>query len=137
MSQGCKARLFSAMVPTPFVAIGVSLLVSPFQSLAALPLEALPPETHSLMVFPIPIQGCAGGIMITASHNPKEYNGLKVYGPQGVQIIPPTDAHIAEAIEQNLDVWDLPTEMEVGPGWRPPCSQQWLFQPAHRPAPHL
>ena len=38
--------------------------------------------------FGIRTLGCAAGVMITASHNPKEYNGYKVYGPDGGQLPP-------------------------------------------------
>jgi len=44
--------------------------------------------------------GCAAGIMVTASHNPPEYNGYKVYWGNGAQIIPPHDRGIAAAIDQ-------------------------------------
>eukprot|EP00604_Paraphysomonas_vestita_P000443 CAMPEP_0174826236 /NCGR_PEP_ID=MMETSP1107-20130205/43715_1 /TAXON_ID=36770 /ORGANISM="Paraphysomonas vestita, Strain GFlagA" /LENGTH=341 /DNA_ID=CAMNT_0016058961 /DNA_START=191 /DNA_END=1213 /DNA_ORIENTATION=- len=47
----------------------------------------------------------AAGIMITASHNPKEDNGYKVYWSNGSQIIPPHDQHIATSIENNLAPW--------------------------------
>ncbi|MCY4216650.1 MAG: phospho-sugar mutase [Flavobacteriaceae bacterium] len=40
------------------------------------------------------------GIVITASHNPPQYNGYKVYGPDGGQIVPPIDQYIIDAIDQ-------------------------------------
>lgn len=50
----------------------------------------------------------AGGIVITASHNPKEYNGYKVYGPDGGQMVTASaDALIAE-IAKIEDVFDIP-----------------------------
>lgn len=50
----------------------------------------------------------AGGIVITASHNPKEYNGYKVYGPDGGQMVTASaDALIAE-IARITDIFDIP-----------------------------
>jgi len=50
----------------------------------------------------------AGGIVITASHNPKEYNGYKVYGPDGGQMVTESaDALIAE-IARVTDSFDIP-----------------------------
>ncbi|MGK4003797.1 phospho-sugar mutase [Sorangium sp. So ce1036] len=43
--------------------------------------------------------GAAAGVMVTASHNPPEYNGYKVYWENGAQIIPPHDTGIATAID--------------------------------------
>lgn len=76
-SRGYTAHLFGELVPTPFVPAAVTQL------------------------------GCAAGVMITASHNPKEYNGVKVYWSNGCQIIPPHDAGIAAAIEANLELWPI------------------------------
>ena len=61
-----------------------------------------------LVPFAIGKYGAAAGIMITASHNPKDDNGYKVYWENGCQIIPPHDSGIASAIEQNLKPvsWD-------------------------------
>ena len=52
----------------------------------------------------------AGGIMITASHNPPDYNGYKVYWGNGAQIIPPVDAAIAAAIAKVGDVASIARE---------------------------
>lgn len=56
---------------------------------------------------------CFGGIMITASHNPKEYNGYKLYDEQGCQLIPTlAEMVIAEvnAIEDELSIVVQPTQ---------------------------
>lgn len=55
--------------------------------------------------FAIRYYGCAGGVMITASHNPAIYNGFKVYGKDGAQL-PPEEA---DAIAERMaDLSDLP-----------------------------
>ena len=43
--------------------------------------------------------------MVTASHNPKQDNGFKVYWNTGSQIVPPHDTGIAAAIQDNLAPW--------------------------------
>lgn len=49
---------------------------------------------------------CDAGIVITASHNPKEYNGFKVYLSDGGQLIPPHDKEIIQRI-QNTNISDI------------------------------
>lgn len=65
------------------------------------------PIVHSVpeVSFGIRELGCAAGVMITASHNPKEYNGYKVYGPDGGQLPPDAADVVIEAIN-SYDVFD-------------------------------
>ncbi|KAI9592253.1 hypothetical protein BDF19DRAFT_484580 [Syncephalis fuscata] len=58
-----------------------------------------------LVPFGVKYLKAACGVMITASHNPKDDNGYKVYWDNACQIIPPHDKGIAEAINQNLEPW--------------------------------
>jgi phosphomannomutase len=67
---GIRVILFRAPVPTPLVGFAVKRL------------------------------GAAGGVVVTASHNPPEYNGYKVYWENAAQIVPPVDERIAAAIER-------------------------------------
>ena len=48
---------------------------------------------------------CNAGVVVTASHNPKQDNGYKVYWDNGAQIISPHDRGISQAIEENLEPW--------------------------------
>jgi phosphomannomutase len=75
LSQGVRVYLFDDIVATPLVPYGVLL------------------------------KKAAAGIMVTASHNPKDDNGYKVYWSNGAQIIPPNDVGIAAAIDANLKPW--------------------------------
>ena len=62
-----------------------------------------------LLSFSIRHFNADGGIMITASHNPPEYNGYKVYNSFGGQIVPPDDKKISESIKKlnfNEIKWD-------------------------------
>ncbi len=51
-----------------------------------------------LLSFTVRELKCTAGIVITASHNPKEYNGYKVYWSDGGQILPPNDLGIIEEV---------------------------------------
>lgn len=51
--------------------------------------------------------GCQGGVVLTASHNPKEYNGYKAYGPDGGQLVPPHDKSVMNEVRAITDVSDI------------------------------
>lgn len=55
-----------------------------------------------LLSFSVRNLKAQAGIVITASHNPKEYNGYKVYNPLGGQIVPPDDTNLIDIIK-NID----------------------------------
>ncbi|MCL1058969.1 phospho-sugar mutase [Shewanella gelidimarina] len=56
-----------------------------------------------LVAFGVLHLGAAAGIVVTASHNPPQYNGYKVYWGNGAQIIPPHDSGIAACIEKAVN----------------------------------
>jgi len=57
--------------------------------------------------FAIRTYKCHCGIVITASHNPKEYNGYKVYWEDGGQIVPPHDKNIINEVQSIKDISDV------------------------------
>ena len=83
---------------TASVLAGAGVLVHLFPGLCTTPQTAF--ATCDL--------NAVAGVMITASHNPPEYNGYKVYWSNGAQIIPPHDAQIAKAIDEAGSARDLP-----------------------------
>ena len=77
-ANGIKAYVFESLRPTPELSFAVREL------------------------------GCVAGINITASHNPPEYNGYKVYWEDGAQITPPHDAGIMKEVK-SITVQDAKT----------------------------
>jgi phosphomannomutase len=67
--------------------------------------DAVPTPTTA---FALLDRKAAGAVMVTASHNPPEYNGYKVYWENGAQIIPPHDSGIEAAILDTAPLSDLP-----------------------------
>jgi len=77
---------FAADAAAVFCAAGLRVFCCP-------PLAPTP-----LVAFALRSMHAAIGIVVTASHNPREYNGYKVYWEDGIQIVPPHDHGIAAAI---------------------------------------
>jgi phosphoglucomutase len=57
--------------------------------------------------FAIRHLGCQGGVVCTASHNPKEYNGYKAYWVDGGQLVPPHDKNVIKEVEKIASVDDV------------------------------
>lgn len=76
--------LFAQTAANVFSANGIKVYV--FDSLRPTP----------ELSFAIRHLGCQSGIVITASHNPKEYNGYKAYWDDGAQLVPPHDDRVVE-----------------------------------------
>jgi phosphoglucomutase len=64
--------------------------------------EALRPTPE--LSFTIRQLGCQGGVVCTASHNPKEYNGYKAYWSDGGQLVPPHDKNVIKEVEKIASV---------------------------------
>ena len=79
-ANGIKVYLFEALRPTPEVSYAIRKL------------------------------GCQSGIMITASHNPKEYNGYKAYWNDGAQVLAPHDKNIIVEVNRIKKVEDIKFE---------------------------
>jgi phosphomannomutase len=80
------------------VAAGAGLRVHRFERTVPTP----------LLAFAVRHLGAAGGVVVTASHNPPEYNGYKVYWDHGAQIVPPVDEAIAARIRASAPLRDIP-----------------------------
>ncbi len=78
-ANGIKTYVFESLRPTPELSFAVRLL------------------------------GACSGIVITASHNPKEYNGYKVYWSDGAQIVPPHDENIIGEVKSISSPHDVKT----------------------------
>jgi phosphoglucomutase len=60
--------------------------------------EALRPTPE--LSFAVRELGCKGGVVLTASHNPKEYNGYKAYGADGGQLVSPYDKQVLDEVRK-------------------------------------
>jgi phosphomannomutase len=73
------------------------------------------PLPTPVLAFAVAHLGAAAGVMVTASHNPPQDNGYKVYDASARQIIPPVDELIAAAIEATPRACDVPRSHEDDP----------------------
>lgn len=86
-----------------------------------------------LVSFGVRHFNCQAGIMITASHNPPQYNGYKVYWSDGAQVVPPQDVDILQKV--NL-IQKMVPQPKVPPGLIHPVGQE-LFTAYLKTTKHL
>ncbi|MEG0249803.1 MAG: phospho-sugar mutase [Peptostreptococcus sp.] len=69
-------------------------------------------RTTPMLSYSVRKLNCIGGIVVTASHNPPQYNGYKVYGENGAQIMPDVADKVLSEIEAIKDFSDIPVYKE-------------------------
>ena len=90
-----NSRFFAETTANVFAANGIKVFL--FESLRPTP----------ELSFAIRTLGCQGGVVCTASHNPKEYNGYKAYWNDGGQLVPPHDKNVIREVEKIHSVDDV------------------------------
>lgn len=95
-----QSREFAEISAAALAESGVKVLLS----------DALRPVP--MLSYAIRHYAAAGGIMITASHNPKEYNGLKIYGADGGQLTPESADQVKAAIDAVDEIFERVEELE-------------------------
>ncbi len=89
------SREFAEIAANIFAANGIKVFL----------FEAIRPTPE--LSFAIRNLGCQGGLVITASHNPKEYNGYKAYWDDGGQLVPPHDKNVITEVEKIKSLEDV------------------------------
>ena len=90
-----NSRFFAETAAKVFGANGIKVFL--FQSLRPTP----------ELSFTIRMLNCQGGLVVTASHNPKEYNGYKAYWNDGGQLVPPHDVNVIEEVDKIASIDDV------------------------------
>ncbi|MCX6335766.1 MAG: phospho-sugar mutase, partial [Bacteroidetes bacterium] len=90
-----NSRFFAETTANVFAANGIKVYL----------FEALRPTPE--LSFAIRHLGCKGGVVCTASHNPKEYNGYKAYWNDGGQLVPPHDKNVIKEVEAVTSIDDV------------------------------
>src|ERR1700733_11804043 len=90
-----NSRFFAETVANVFAANGIKVFL--FDDLRPTP----------VLSFTIRYLKCKGGVVCTASHNPKEYNGYKAYWDDGGQLVPPHDKNVITEVDKIASVDDV------------------------------
>ncbi len=93
-----NSRLFAETVANIFSANGIKVFL--FEG----------PRPTPEVSYAIRLLGCQSGVNITASHNPKEYNGYKAYWDDGAQVVSPHDVNIIDNVNRIQDVSEIKFE---------------------------